>query len=275
MSEEKIIDKIRKLMTLANSANEHEAALAAARATELMLKHEIEEAQLAVTEGAEVIEEVESQSIDETGSIVPWKGNLCAGLAQSMGCEFYYGSARGGAGHKRHRTYLIIGQEAKRAMIKYMYKYLCAELIRLADLAFRKAVLKQRADYISEVKEYKASGLDAGPAPKPLSARSWKNGFRLGAATTIWNRLNKQRKETHQEAQEAGQTTALVVVAKNADAVQLWMKKNVKLSGKGRAGTTSSSSGYGAGREAGKSVGLGGGEKALGQGGAKQLGPGA
>ena len=172
MSEEKIIDKIRKLMTLANSANEHEAALAAARATELMLKHEIAEAQLATEEGAEVVEEVERESIDESGSIIPWKGNLCAGLAQSMGCEFYYGSTKYVRGTKQKRTYLIIGQESKRAMIKYMYDYLCAELIRLADSAFRKAVLKQRADYIAEVKEYKASGLDAGPMPKPLSARS-------------------------------------------------------------------------------------------------------
>ena len=275
MSEEKIIDKIRKLMTLANSANEHEAALAAARATELMLKHEIAEAQLATEEGAEVIEVVERESIDESGSIIPWKGNLCAGLAQSMGCEFYYGSTKYVRGTKQKRTYLIIGQESKRAMIKYMYDYLCAELIRLADSAFRKAVLKQRADYIAEVKEYKASGLDAGPMPKPLSARSWKNGFRLGAASMIWNRLNKQRKETHQAAQEAGQTTALVVVAANAEAVQVWMKKNVGKMGKGRAGTTSSGSGYGAGREAGKSVGLGNRGRALGQSRAKQLGSGS
>lgn len=41
-----VLDKVRKLLELAKSANEHEAATAAARAAELMLKHQIEEADL-------------------------------------------------------------------------------------------------------------------------------------------------------------------------------------------------------------------------------------
>jgi hypothetical protein len=264
MSEQKIIDRIRKLLNLANSANEHEAALAAAQATDLMLKHEIEEAQLA-DEGAEELGEVDKESIDETGSIVPWKGNIAAGLAQSMGCQMYYGRSKYVRGQKQKRTYVIIGQESKRATIKYMYNYLCAELIRLADIAFRQAILKHRA----EEKEYRASGLSMGPPP---SARSWKNAFRLGAASMIWTRLNAQRKETHRGAEAAGQTQALMVVAKNEEAVQVWIKANLGKLGKGRAGSFSSGSGYGAGREAGKTVGLGGSGKALGRGTAKQLG---
>ncbi|MCK4536921.1 MAG: DUF2786 domain-containing protein, partial [Desulfuromonadales bacterium] len=38
---EKIIDKIRKLLALSKSDNEHEAALAAARAMELLSKHNL------------------------------------------------------------------------------------------------------------------------------------------------------------------------------------------------------------------------------------------
>lgn len=269
MSDEKIIDKIRKLMKLATSANEHEAALAAAHATELMLKHEIDQAKLAESDdGAEELGEVDEESIDETGSIVPWKGNLAGGLAESQGCYFYYSATPYVRGQKQRRTYMIIGQESKRQTIKYMYQYLCAELIRLADEAFRKAILKHRA----EAKEYAASGLEMGPPP---SARAWKNAFRLGAASMIWKRLNEQREETHKEAEESGQSAALVVVAKNAEAVQVWKKENVKKLSKGRGGVFSSGSGFAIGREAGKTVGLGGGERALGQGSAKQLGSGS
>ena len=45
-TKDKMVDRVRKLLSLANSANEHEAAAAAAQAADLMVQFEIEAAML-------------------------------------------------------------------------------------------------------------------------------------------------------------------------------------------------------------------------------------
>jgi GNAT superfamily N-acetyltransferase len=253
MSEEKIIDRIRKLLSLSKSANEHEAAQAAARAAELMLKHEIEEAQLG---DEEVVEDVEEEQVDETGQRVPWKAHLQNGLALSMGCQMYTHRRYAGAGvGKMVCVYMIVGQPSKVATIKYMYQYLSAEVARLADVAYRQEHL-----------ECRRSGVEAP------SARSWKNAFRLGAASTIFKRLMEQRKETHVKAAAAGQGTALVVVEKAQEDVAVFVKKHHPRMRQAAAASYSSGSGYSAGAKAGRGVGLGGGAR-LGAG-ARRLGSG-
>lgn len=253
MSEEKIIDRIKKLLNLSKSDNEEEAALAAARATELMLKHEIEEAQLGEVEE---VEDVEEQEADRTGQRVPWKSTLQNGLALSQGCQMYTSTKWDSDKRKKFVAYMIVGQPSKVATIRYMYQYLSNEIDRLADRAYR-----------VEHRECRASKVD------PPSARAWKNAFRLGAASMIYSRLTEQRKKTHAKAKADGQSTALVVVAKAEEAVELHVKKHHPRMGKAAAASYSSGSGYGAGRAAGKKVGLGGGGKSLGAG-AKQLGAG-
>lgn len=246
MTNDKIIDRIKKLLSLSRSTNQHEAALAAAQAADLMLAHEIEEASLCEAESAP--EDVESGTLDECGKRrVPWKGTLANALTKSQGCRSYTDKAGGLA------TIKIVGQPSKVATIRYMYAYLVSEVNRLADCEYR-----------DEHEECKASGV---PAP---SARSWKNAFRLGAASTIGRRLLDQRKETHAEARISGQGSALVVVAKAQEAVETYVRRNVPGLRTGRRASYSSRSGYGAGVAAGKGVVLGGG-RGLGSG-AKQLG---
>jgi len=259
MSEEKIIDRIKKLLSLSQSSNENEAAQAAAMAAELMLKHEIEEAQVVgAGEAPDVIEEVEQESVAVSKQIVHWKGLILAGLAESMGCRMYYGNTYKTG--KRQRTYMVAGQESKRQTIKYMYAYLVEEVERLANFAYREEILENKKSKVPK---------DDWP-----SARAWKNAFRLGAASTINNRLCEQRRKTHKEADKAGQSQALVVVEKAAEAVEVFMKREVPNLKKGSAASFSSGSGYGAGRAAGKNVGLGGAGKTLGAG-AKQIGSGS
>lgn len=253
MSEEKIIDRIKKLLSLANSTNEHEAAMAAGQAAELMLQHEIKEAQLCDT--ADEPEDVDLMSLDESGQIIHWKGSLMAGLADSMGCKMHYHKNRV-YGRKASTSYNVVGQPSKVDTIRYMYSYLVGEVDRLADVAFRQEHI-----------ECRKSGV---PSP---SARSWKNSFRLGAAHTIATRLRAQREETHAAAADAGQGVGLMVIKKAEEAVGLYMKQKFPRMRRGAAASHSSSSGYGAGASAGKGVGLGSGGGRLGAG-AKQLGGG-
>ena len=250
---DKIIDRIKKLLSLSNSTNENEAALAAGRAAELMLKHEIKEAQLCESE--EDQEDVDVTQLDETGSIVHWKGTLMGGLADSFGCAMHFQKRRGGC--KTVTAYNVVGQPSKVDTIKYMYAYLVGEVERLAGLAYRQEYL-----------ECKDSNVD------PPSSRSWKNAFRLGASSMIARRLRAQRKETHKEAEATGQGTALVVVKKAEEAVTAFVAQKFPKMKAAASASYSSGSGYGAGATAGKGVGLGGGGGSLGSG-AKQLGSGS
>lgn len=239
MSHDKIIDRIRKLLALSKSANEHEAAMAAGQAADLMLKHEIEEASLCDAE--DTPEGVESETLEKGKQHTSWKRVLANGLCQSFGCQSYGDRLSGMA-----KT-IIVGQPSKLATIRYMYQYLVAEIERLANATYR-----AHARFTTE------------------SARSWKNAFRLGASSAIYKRLLAQREETHAAARIAGQGSALVVVKRSEEAVAAYIKKAVpNLRSSGRA-SCSSRSGFGAGKSAGERVSLGGGH-GLGAG-TKQLG---
>jgi hypothetical protein len=248
MSTDKIIDRVKKLLSLSKSTNEHEAAAAAAQAADLMLKHEIKEAALCDAENEP--EDPTQETLDSAGRRVSWKSSLAHGITLSAGCQSY--SDHRGGGCKTQ----IVGPPSKLATIRYMYQYLTGEIDRLANTA-----------YGAEHKECSDSGV---PAP---SARSWKNAFRLGASATIRKRLLAQRKETHKAAAAAGQSQALVVVKTAEEAVAIYIKQTVGPLRSSSRAQHSSRSGYGAGADAGRGVSLGGG-RGLGAG-AKRLGSGS
>ncbi len=77
-----LVEKVRKLLALSESPNEHEAALAAEKAQDLMLRHGIEMAQIAISQGASMI------GIDDArmeGRIDPWRRHLAISIDESMG----------------------------------------------------------------------------------------------------------------------------------------------------------------------------------------------
>jgi hypothetical protein len=245
-TKDKMIDRVRKLLALANSANEHEAAAAAAQAADLMVKFEIEASTL--DSDCEPVAELPENEILDKGSRnrVPWKVTIAGGIANSVGGQVY---THGGTVH-------VIAQPGKMATIAYLYAYLVGEVDRLANAA-----------YGAECEE-----CDSSFVGRP-SARRWKNAFRLGAAGVIRSRLSKQRAETKREAQRkaiaegSGQAvntalvatnSALAVMADGEKAVSAFIRKNVGPLRSAAAGSHSSSSGYGAGRQAGNSMGLGG-----------------
>jgi hypothetical protein len=94
-----LVEKVRKLLALSESPNEHEAALAAEKAQDLMLCHGIEMAQIAISHGASMI------GIDDArieGRIDPWRRHLAISIAESMGGRVVFirnhGTTAGGCG---------------------------------------------------------------------------------------------------------------------------------------------------------------------------------
>ncbi len=238
MTTTKIIDRIRKLLELSKSSNEHEAAQAAARAADLMLQHQIDQAELEpdVAKAEPITEEVVD---DKNKWRVQWRLNLVSGLAKSLGGHCYFQGGR----------YSVIGSKSVIATVRYMYSYLVPEVERLADLAYKQ-----------EAEECRRSDVD------PPSARAWKGSFRVGCSLVIRQRLVEQREKTFKKARAEGKTQALAIVDKEKTAVQEYIAQtHGRFRTVGSNAGRRSTSGYEAGAAAGRDVNLGGG-KAIGAG---------
>lgn len=273
MTTERIIDRIRKLLELSHSNNEHEAATAAARAAELMSEHEIDEAMLQVSKADDepapyIAERVVEEGLGDehkTERRVAWRDIMLSALAVSLDCERYV-----------HEGNLVVfGRESAVATWRYVGLYLIAEVDRLADEAW----LREGADLAA-----------VGQRP-----RVWKAAFRVGAADVVSSRLYAEvhdRKKRERAVVEAkakalaaanGETpdqplalvrveSAIALIQRDRAALaEKWKArgKALRLRSAGSIGNSSRQhrSGYSAGREAGATVNIKGGGKAIAGGG--------
>lgn len=128
-----IIEKIRKLLALSKSSNANEAAAAAAAAQRLMAEHQIAEAELEVGDGPRESACKSADPIDAFGEQAPtWKGVLCQGLADLLGCEVWLEWVKkpgGGLG----RLMQVVGRPSDVASLRYLYAWLVSEIERLTQ----------------------------------------------------------------------------------------------------------------------------------------------
>lgn len=81
MTRERIIERVRKLLALSNSSNEHEAALAAAHAQRLLAEHNLAMSELEVQdEGAGEVE------LEVAKTVPKWLSSLFATVANTFDC---------------------------------------------------------------------------------------------------------------------------------------------------------------------------------------------
>jgi len=228
---DRVLDRVRKLLALSKSANEHEAANAAAAAARLMQEYEIEEAQLRVGDPAAAPAEPIRDGVIQAGNryVVTWRMNLASGIARGLGAYAFYAGA----------DIKVYGRTSVIQTVTYMYQYLAAEIDRLAD------------------EHYEIYGVG-------VNAKSWKNSFRLGAVQTIANRLRDQRRAQFAEfdakiAATAPESTALVLVKKDAAEVEAaWKRRSEGFVSRTSSGPSQYTA-YQRGNQAGASISLGGG----------------
>jgi uncharacterized protein DUF2786 len=241
MMDTAVVERIKKLLKLSTSSNEHEAALAAQRASELMRAHNIAEAQLRVEEpaaarGPEPINR--GATVDIGGKrTAKWKGHLVSASARLYNCHVWLDTS---GEHK------LFGREPDVQAATYTAHYLIAEVDRIAKAAW--AASPEKA-------------LDS------VSGRSWLPNFCLGAAVTIWHRCSEVSNERLAKARAAaaaaaaGPVTALMVVAKDELEVYDEYKRFSRgfRTARSGGGRVTQASAYDSGRAAGASVNLGGG----------------
>jgi hypothetical protein len=157
----RIVDRVKKLLALSTSANPHEAALAAAKAQEILFRHNLS---MAMVE-AELADGKTSDYVKDrfdSGGWMDWRRRLLAAVARNNFCR--------GVSYQGTRDVGIVGEPHNVIVVKHLYSFLVAELIRLADLE-----------------------ANAQPELPADDARAWKRSFYQGAVRTIAQRLAEQR----------------------------------------------------------------------------------
>jgi len=259
---EKIIDKIQKLLRLAESADVNEAAAAAGKAQQIMEAHNIDLAMLpAEDDGSPVEEEVRQFDGDEalhaSARVASWQSQLSHRIAKSNGCSTFLGYTFDQAQGKYLRTLGIVGRPSDVATVRYLFQYLKAEIDRLC----------------------KASARGKG--------RTWANSFRLGAVHEVGRRLKEAKVAARDEARAkvealdgdpttalARLDTALARIDQRLNETKDWMKENMNLRSNRARATQRDWDAYSAGREAGSGISLGTSSGSGGSGGSRALGDG-
>lgn len=184
--QEKILDRVRKLLELSkNNDNVSEAAAAAGQAQKLMSEYAITEAMLEDVETTEVVVN-EMFYGEDTSKIASWKSALAMELSQANQCDIYMDMEGG------KRFLRIIGKSSKAHTVRYLFVYVVREIERLCA---------------------EAAALRGSPG------RTWHNNFKLGAAEEVGKRVKaaaeeqkKRMKREAYEGDEMGSGTALVRV---------------------------------------------------------------
>lgn len=172
-----VIQKIQKLLALTQNPNEHEAALAAEKAMELVTKYNLDMAQIAVETGEKGSPvEHDTFPMGERSSIAwSWMVNIGMAVGRACYCKTLF--------HERRRNLTYIGKPANIVLAKTLYRFLQGQMLIMAESASR--------------------------APGQYMHRSrFKSSWLLGASEKVNIRLQEKRL---QEEAENCQTTALVV----------------------------------------------------------------
>ncbi len=225
-----ITDRIKKLLALSKSPNEHEAANAAAAAARLQAEYFVEQAMLEDEDENFTVEEIAELQMDVGMRKIPsWKAEIRLSVCELNGCRTY-SDAKGGS--------VIFGRRSATNTVLYTCQYLYTEIAAIADREWAKVPLR------------------------PESKRTWTHSFRFGCATRIAERI----KELLPKRLEGIPERALTIILKHDQEVQDSYKIRSKELGliTVRARTRYHKDAYNQGVAAGNNINLGGQRPALG-----------
>lgn len=239
---EKIVDRIRKLLALSESSNEHEAANAAAQAARLMAKHGIESVETAdpdldpVGDNSDLFVE-----IGRGKRMIPWKWNLATVVAEAGQCKPY-------ALHRKAGDQILglmiafIGRRSDAETCCYLYLYLINEL--------RRFHAHRRPSIGSKLQQYVPG--KPSPVVDREFQRRWSRDFYAGAIGVLYQRMIQAREEVLQTAS----SKALVFLGSVAAAVDAVAEDLGLQYVKARPAQIRSEHGYTAGVMAGREIDL-------------------
>jgi hypothetical protein len=159
-----ITDKIKKLLALADSCNEHEAALAAAHVQRLLAAHNLAMADITSSEKPDKADRVET---DVARNLPKWVRLLSAGVSSAFDCQAIHHPATG------KMTFIGVGADVQ----------VCAYTFTYLDRTVRKLC----SGYL---KRYAVATI-AGRQRELM-----RHSYYLGAVSTITRQLQDQKRQT-------------------------------------------------------------------------------
>ncbi|MBW4056159.1 MAG: DUF2786 domain-containing protein [Proteobacteria bacterium] len=159
-----IIEKIKKLLALANSSNEHEAALAAGHAQRLLAEHNLAMADIEASHKPDKADRVET-TVAKT--LPKWLRLLSAGVSTAFDCQGIHHPATG------RMTFIGVGSDVQIAA--YTFTYL--------ERTVRKLCSTYMKQYVSSAIPNRHRGL-------------MRQSYYLGAVSIITTRLREQKVQT-------------------------------------------------------------------------------
>ncbi|HEY5523382.1 MAG TPA: DUF2786 domain-containing protein [Desulfuromonadaceae bacterium] len=164
MDNSAIIEKIKKLLALANSSNEHEAALAAGHAQRLLSEHNLAMADIEAAHRPDKADKVETAV---SKSLPKWLRHLSAGISTAFDCQAIHHPATG------KMTFIGVGADVQIAA--YTFTYLDRTIRKLCGTYMR---------------------LHVGSSIANRHRELMRQSYYLGAVSTITARLREQKEQT-------------------------------------------------------------------------------
>ena len=194
MINEKIIERVKKLLSLANSNNANESESAMLKAQELMAKYKLSIKDVDVKEKNNEVVDVVSDFEYTIRS--QWKGTVALVIAENFGCDVYAHVVYKN-GRKNKLKVCFIGEEENVEIVKIVYEY----ALKVCDERIKKIQ-----------KDYKKKGLSTTGIPQ---------SYGIGFATGLKAKYSEQLK--------TNQDWGLVVV-KSKDVIEYTKNKNLSKS---------------------------------------------
>jgi Protein of unknown function (DUF2786) len=196
---EKVVQKIKKLLSLGNSSNENEAALALERARQLLLKHklEIQDLKLDAPELEEDITEHQRDNKANVEEMKNWAASLLSQVMKSSFCRVYFTSLPGNPYAKIH----LVGKPSDLEIAKEMFHFIYRQVYNLSRTFSNTSIDES---ILSDAN----NAFVAAPIRGTRTTEKMRADFRAGCGRRVRERLWEI---TRQQNHANTQTTALVV----------------------------------------------------------------
>jgi len=186
---DKVLDRIRKLIALAGSSNEHEAALAMSHAQALLAEHNLTLADItAKADDGFIIDK------DIVTSSYPWRRQLANAVATLYFCRYFYQPVK--VKKTMYDVHCFTGEKHNIAVAKMMFDYLHHTVDRLAKEGARKVPPKQRSPYRVSFRSACTTRLIMRIAERIEEAKAGKikteSGTTLPALASMYDQVGKK-----------------------------------------------------------------------------------
>lgn len=223
-----IIEKIRKLLALATSANEHEAAAAAAKAADLLDQYNLDMADL-----QEKPEAIGEHNLPAADMIPLWIANLATVTAEHFNCKCLISKRRPQGSWKTVQIIKFIGTPTDTAILEYVFTYLQRTIKNIAERT---------------------------PTPPGMNTRRFRESFKIGAVMGLQEKLRDIRRASAgapaQQATVKFTTTGAELVTVKRDALAMFIRDKYPRIKNSSNGYRPSATGYHAGAAAGRNINI-------------------